>query len=357
MKKILIVKTSSLGDIIHAYPVVDYLHKKFPAAQIDWVVEAPYAELVQAHPAIHSAITISTKAWRKQPFKAATWKSIGAFRRQLRQNAYDVVFDLQGNVKSGLVVAQARSAHKVGFASKSVPEWPNLLFTHHRFNPKQQGNIREDYLSVVTSYFNDPLPAESGQVTLKISSPEKDKLQAILEHPVLHHRPKVLVCSGSAWRNKQLTPETLAAFLKLLQDELDCAFMFAWGSKDEYEVAQQLQKQFVDSSAVVERMSLSMLQNLMASSTLVVAMDSLPLHLAGTTLTPSFSVFGASSAEKYKPLGNRHCAFQGSCPYGRTFVKRCPILRTCPTGACIRDLQAEEIFAYFNQWWQGLRVM
>jgi heptosyltransferase-1 len=73
-------------------------------------------------------------------------------------------------------------------------------------------------------------------------------------------------------------------------------------------------------------------------------MDSATLHLCGTTSTPSFSLFGPSSASIYKPLGEHHVAFQGSCPYGRTFVKRCPILRTCKTGACMKDLTAKRIF-------------
>ena len=87
----------------------------------------------------------------------------------------------------------------------------------------------------------------------------------------------------------------------------------------------------------------------MASVDMVIAMDSLPLHLAGTTETPTFSIFGASSANKYKPKGKKHLAFQGTCPYKRTFERRCPVLRTCSTGACIRDLHGEELFHYFLQ--------
>lgn len=351
MKRILIVKTSALGDIIHAYPVIDYLHKKFPQAQIDWVVEAPFADLVRSHPAVHKAICIESKKWRKSPFKSNTRQSIANFRRELREFEYDVVFDLQGNLKSGLVVSQTRSRHKVGFAHKSVPEWPNLIFTHHRYNPPEGGNIRQDYLAIVTTYFGDSIPENSEKIKLNIAEDKQKLVQSVIDQPALRNRPKVLVCSGSAWRNKQLTPATLKEFLSSIQAYLGCAFLFAWGSPEEFEVAQQLHQAFPEHSVVVDKMGLAMLQNLMAKADLVIAMDSLPLHLAGTTATPSFSVFGASSAAKYKPLGNNHGAFQGSCPYGRTFIKRCPILRTCPTGACIRDLKARELFQYFKEWW------
>lgn len=350
MKKILIVKTSALGDIVHAYPVVDYLHHKFPDVRIDWVVEAPNAELVQAHPYVHRAIPIATKAWRKALFKNETFKAVAAMRRQLREQHYDVVFDLQGNLKSGLIVSQAKSPCKVGFGIKSVPEWSNILFTNKRYNPDRQNNIRYDYLSMVTAFFGDSMPTESGQIALKISQEQQAQIDRVLANPLFKNKPKVLVCSGSAWPNKQLTTETLAAFLGKVQKKLGCAFLFVWGSSAEHEAAKQLQNHFQDASVVVDRMKLSMLQNLMGECDLVVAMDSLPLHLAGSTKTPTFSVFGASSADKYKPIGPNHLAYQGACPYGRTFVKRCPILRTCPTGACIHDLHAQDLFASFNEW-------
>jgi heptosyltransferase-1 len=123
--------------------------------------------------------------------------------------------------------------------------------------------------------------------------------------------------------------------------------LFLWGSASELKTAQELKNRF-EHSLVVEKLSLPGLQNLMASVDFVVAMDSLPLHLAGTTETPAFGIFGASSAQKYMPQGNAHFAFQGSCPYGRVFERRCPILRTCPTGSCIRDLQGKELFDFIR---------
>lgn len=349
MDKILLVKTSSLGDIVHTYPVVGYLRKKFPSAQIDWVVEAPFADLVRSHPDVNRVLTVSTKQWRKNIFCRETWQSIAQFRKDLQDEQYDAVFDLQGNIKSGLITSLANSSCKVGFGRESVPEWPNLLFTNHRFNPSSNGNIRHDYLSLVALFFKEQVPLEDSHVVLKISESERAVLNSLCIP-----QPSVVVCPGSAWRNKQLTPETLTNFLKLLRDDMKCHFLFVWGSNEEKEFAAKLHQEFADHSQVIEKMNLPMLQNLMGRCDLVIAMDSLPLHLAGTTNTPSFSVFGASSAAKYKPIGTQHHALQGQCPYGRKFEKRCPILRTCPTGVCIRDLHAQELFAAFKPWWTNL---
>lgn len=349
MKKFLIVKTSALGDILHAFPVVQYLRHRFPEAQIDWVVEESGLDLVSAHPGITQKQSIATKKWRKNPFHKATWMEIFAFCKKLRKEKYDCVFDLQGNVKSGLISRLARSKHKVGFARKSVAEWPNLLFTTHRYNPSKNENIRSDYLSIVKQFFKDPSPkTQSEQVPLNISVDQKQTILKIIDSPILINKKKIMVCAGSAWPNKQLTEETLTKFLVGIRERIPCVFLFVWGSEEEREVAHRLNEKMSDNSVVVERLKLPVLQNLMSEMDLVIAMDSLPLHLAGTTATPTYSIFGASSAQKYRPEGSQHRALQGTCPYGRTFEKRCPILRTCPTGLCIRDLKAEDVLKDFS---------
>jgi heptosyltransferase I len=345
MKKFLIVKTSSLGDIIQSFSVVSYLKNKFPDSQIDWVVEDQFSELVRAHPHITNTLCINTRAWRK-------WNNLAgifAFRKLLRKNRYDAVFDLQSNVKSGFLTWQAKSKNKVGFGKESVHEWPNLLFTNRKYNYPLGENITDDYLFLAKSYLKDSEHYEASGVQLSVSSHHLEQLQMILESPTIQGRKIVMVCPGSAWPNKQMTEETLALFLQQVQKYLQCGFLFVWGTKEEQAISQRLQQQFPRHSLLVDRLPLPVLQNLMNRMHLVIAMDSLPLHLAGTTATSTFSIFGASLAAKFKPKGARHHAFQGACPYGQTFLKRCPILRTCQTGSCIRDQSSEIVFQSFRQ--------
>ncbi len=99
------------------------------------------------------------------------------------------------------------------------------------------------------------------------------------------------------------------------------------------------------SAEVLPLLSLSLLQNWMRSMDLVIAMDSLPLHLAAEANVPTFSVFGPSFAAKYSPMGSKHVSIQGVCPYGQVFAKRCSILRTCKTGACMKNITAEQLFS------------
>jgi heptosyltransferase-1 len=322
--KILIVKTSALGDLIHTFPVLSYLRNRFPFAQIDWVVEASFAELVEAHPHVTRVLTIESKKWRKAPFHF--WEEIKNFWSILRETEYDFVFDLQGNVKSAAILAQARAKEKVGFGWRTVPEWPNALFTSAKINPPPGKNIREDYLAVVQGYFKDTAPYPIEPVVLRITEAQCSRIEAVPSGATL-------VCPGAAWPNKQLAFEQLLAFLKQLERG---PYLFAWGTEHEREIGVQLAAHFHKSS-VLERCTLAVLQHVMARCALVVAMDSLPLHLCATTPTPTIGFFGPSSAKKYGPIGERHHVIQGKCPYGIVFEKRCPKLRTCKTGACLKN--------------------
>ena len=108
--KILIVKLSSLGDVVHTLPVVDDILKAYPDAQIDWVVERSFAPLVQRHEGVRRVIACELRSWRKSWWRAATRAAWKAFRAELQAVAYDAVIDVQGLTKSAVVARCARKA-------------------------------------------------------------------------------------------------------------------------------------------------------------------------------------------------------------------------------------------------------
>ncbi|HZV53380.1 MAG TPA: lipopolysaccharide heptosyltransferase I [Rhodocyclaceae bacterium] len=119
--RILLVKTSSLGDVVHNLPVVSDIARHFPGAEIDWVVEESIVEIPRLHPAVRRVIPVAVRRWRKTPFSAATWREIGAFRRAIRADSYDAVLDSQGLLKSALIAAQARG-QRIGHDRDSARE-------------------------------------------------------------------------------------------------------------------------------------------------------------------------------------------------------------------------------------------
>jgi heptosyltransferase-1 len=105
--RILLVKTSSLGDVVHNLPVASDLRARFPDARIDWAVEEAFAEIPRLHPAIAEVIAVALRRWRAEPLRRRTWRTITALRAHLRSNRYDYVIDNQGLFKSALVARLA----------------------------------------------------------------------------------------------------------------------------------------------------------------------------------------------------------------------------------------------------------
>lgn len=320
--KILIIKTSALGDIIHTFPAVKFLQEVVPEAKIEWVVERPCASLVENLYPLH---LIDTKKWRKNIF--SSWKEVGRVIGTLRKTTYDVVFDFQGNIKSGIILGFTKAKLKVGFGKRTVPEKPNLLFTDQQIDPIEGGNIRQDYLALVEAWAG-----------------KKASVDLLLENKTGFSN--IMVCPGSKWKNKQLPENILVPLLKEIQEKTGCKFWILHGNSEERRLAESIKGQ-VNQAEVMESLSLIQLREFMKGMDTVISMDSLPLHLAGEVGVPTFSLFGPSFAEKYRPLGEDHRSLQGICPYGRTFAKRCPVLRTCSTGACMQTFTASDLAKKF----------
>jgi len=343
---ILIVRTSAIGDVIHTFPVLDYLREKFPHAKIDWVVERGIVDLLAAHPSLSRVIPVDFKKWRKKIFSKATLRDAKASLTELRRTHYDLLFDLQGNGKSALVTLSAKAKVKVGFGYHSAREKMNLLATHVRFNVAETP-IRCKYLQLVQDYFQDKERKTSAPVHLRLNEKEKQRLQELLS---LKKAPWLMIATGSKWPNKQMSHETLSRFLSLVAARFSFSFLFIYGNEEEKQIADGLSLRFKERSMAVGGLSLPLWQALMYEASGVVAVDSAALHLCATTSTPSFSIFGPSLASVYKPTEEKHMAIQGSCPYGKTFVKHCSLLRTCSTGACIKDLKEDSLFQAFSFW-------
>ncbi len=347
----LIVKTSAIGDIIQTMAVLEYLHKRMPECRVDWVVEKGNYHLVRSHPLVRHVFVIDTKKWRKSPMSIETWKEVSSFWKTIRQYQYDALFDLQSNTKSSFVTAFAKAEKKVGFGFSSVHEKPNLLFTNHKIDVNLKQNVRLRYLDVVKGFFDDSSEFIPEGRQLFLNADEQARLEEVLQPFSSKGTPLVMVCFGSRWTNKSMREDALILFLEGVQEATGARFLFVFGDPNEEIVAKRLHGIFPEGQ-IVGRMSIPLWQSLMCHMDAVIAMDSAALHLCGTTRTPSFSIFGASSSSVFKPLGDHHCAVQGKCPYGKTFVQRCPRLRTCSTGACIKDLSVNELLQHFAHFWE-----
>jgi len=160
---ILLVKTSSLGDVIHNLPVVSDLRRSFPEAVIDWCVEESFADIPRLHPGVAEVIPVAVRRWRKNLFKAPTWREIGAFRRCIGAVNYDAILDTQGLVKSALI---SRFAHGVrhGYAAEVARESLAARFYDKTFviPPNAHAVERNRWLSAAAFDYPVDLPLDYG---------------------------------------------------------------------------------------------------------------------------------------------------------------------------------------------------
>lgn len=346
---ILIVKMSALGDIIQSLSVADYLKKKFPNSKISWVVDTRFKDLIESVPSVDRVLSISIKDSKKNFL--SFFLEMLKFKKSLKKQKFDMALDLQGNSKSAFVLSFIRAKQKFGFSKSCVSEWPNLLATNVKVEVELDRQISSQYLTFVKRAFSDKGEYAPCAVILDAQSPES--LQNFCAIQKKAGRRLLMICPGSNWENKRLADGTLIELLKRVQAKFNLAFIFIYGSKKEKIYAENLFAQF-DYAAFIGSLKISQWQALMLEMDLVFAVDSSALHLASLANIPTFSVFGPSSLSVYKPQGEIHKGVQGSCPYNQVFVKHCPLLRSCKTGACIKELKVHELEKSFSEFFTSL---
>lgn len=161
--RILLVKTSSLGDVIHNLPVASDLRRQFPEAVIDWCVEEPFADIPRLHPGVGTVVRVAIRRWRKTLFHTSTWREIGEFRKRLGQTVYDAVLDTQGLIKSGLITFLAHG-RCYGYAAEVAREPLASYFYDKTFviPPNAHAVERNRWLSAAAFDYPVDLPLDYG---------------------------------------------------------------------------------------------------------------------------------------------------------------------------------------------------
>src|SRR5712691_9254732 len=219
MKRILIVKTSSLGDVVHNLPVASDILRHFPDAGIDWVVEEPYAPLVGLRSAVRRVIPVALRRWRRRPLGWSTWREIGEFRRLFRTVRYDAIIDTQGLIKSALVARAAKGRHH-GFDAGTAREPLAARFydvTHH-IARSQHAVPRNRALAAAALGYRVEDAVDYGIAAPRGATPSARRYGVVLH---ISSRSEKLWSDGE-WRE---------VARKLIARGLDC--VLPWGNEEE----------------------------------------------------------------------------------------------------------------------------
>ncbi|NMC75298.1 MAG: lipopolysaccharide heptosyltransferase I [Geobacteraceae bacterium] len=336
--RVLIVKMSALGDIIHALPVLDYLHQVSPGIEIDWVVEEPFREILEGNPLISRLHTVRTKVWRKKPFAAATRREIGAVRRELQARDYDLVFDIQGNLKSGLVDWLSGAEKRIGFEREVLQESVNLLFTTRQVPLRRQDcHITDQYLRVVSVPFGrDFLPM---RLTSDISTSPEDEETARTLLATLSDGLVFLFHYGTTWQTKFWFEEAWVDLGKrLLEHYPESTVLLSWGNEAERTAVTGIAAGIGRGARVLDRYPLKGFAALLKKVDLAVGGDTGPIHIAAAVGTPTVSLFRASDGKRSGPRGPGHVIIQAPIHCSPCFRTECD-----KNDRCMRTIAVDDV--------------
>ena len=276
--RILLVKTSSLGDVIHNLPVVTDLRAQFPDAAIDWVVEEGFADIPRLHPGVRRVIPVALRRWRKSLLAPATWREIKAFRATINEQTYDLVIDTQGLLKSALIARMA-SGRRCGYAATAAREPIAARFYDANFDvPKNlHAVLRNRQLAALAAGY--------------AASPALDYGIAISPAPTFDRVSAILLTATS--RDDKLWPQDRWIKLGRALHERGLTCLLPAGSSPERERAAKI-AQTIPGASVLPPMSLTDLAGQLAAARIVIGVDTGLVHLAAALGRPVLALFSAS---------------------------------------------------------------
>jgi heptosyltransferase I len=279
MTSALIIRPSSLGDIVHALPIVHDLSRHRPGIVIDWVAEEPFAGLVALNRGVRRVIPVALRRWRNHLLSRTTWREFGAFRRQLAYERYDAVIDLQEQVKGALIGWLARGpVHGPDRASIREPA-AALTYRHtHRIDAEQHLIDRCRQLAGAAFGFEP-------------QGPPSFDLVPLASHDAPHSRYAVFLHATS--RRDKLWPETNWRELIEHFTRTGIAVVLPWGNATEAERSARLAAG-MRGVVVPPHRSLPRLTAILAHAQLVCGVDTGLVHLAAALDVPTISLFVAT---------------------------------------------------------------
>jgi len=295
VQKILIVRVSSLGDVVHNMPVIADIRRRYPDAQIDRLVEESFIDLVQLVDGVRRAIPFSLRRWRKRLFSLDNWREIGAFRRTLAAEKYDLVIDCQGLIKTAWVASWARGP-LVGLANRTDGagfEWPVRFFYDRRVPIPPRTHVVERTRQLVAGALDLPAPQTTDDIDFGLDTRRASLALSSLgmNLPV----PYVVFVHATSRADKQW-PDT--AWIELGQSLVrrGASIVLPWGSDAERETSERLAREFGAAAIVPPRMSLPAVVGLIDGAAATVGVDTGLVHIAAALKRPTVELYNFATA-------------------------------------------------------------
>ncbi len=314
--RILIVRLSAIGDVVHTLPALATLHRKLPGAFLGWAVDDRAAPLLFDHPLINRLHVLPVTVWERENWSIARrWKALRQFGSELAHTGYDVTLDFQGLSKSAYLAFLSRTKKRIGFAgnreSREISAWLNNIRIRV---PDEISHIVHRNLALLESLLGEPVALTGDpKKDFPIKIPDQDHT-AIAEfwrkNGWANHFCPVFIYPFSTWVTKVYPHAQVIAVAKLLRKRILGPVLIGWGGPQEGEQAKQIvaavNEECPNSAVCAPRTSLTEQAALIERCTVVIGPDTAAIHTAAALGIPVVSWFGASDPRRNRPYGANH---------------------------------------------------
>lgn len=298
MLKILLVKMSSMGDLVHNLPVVTDIITHFPDAHIDWVAEEDYVPIPSLHPRVHQVLPIALRRWRRSLLSRNTRQEMAAFRKALQATDYDLIIDTQGLLKSALLSCLAQGK-RIGGDRHSIKEPFAAPFYNRQISVAWSRHVIDRCRAVAAGelgYAIDSRPVFNIQAPALVADWLPTTPYCVLMHAA--SRPEKL-WSETHWRD-------LGQFLA----KQGLTIALPWGSQDELARSRRL-ADLIPGAFIPPRMDLATVAGFLSGSRIVVGLDTGFTHFAAALARPTVGIFCDSDSVQAAVFGDAYCASFG----------------------------------------------
>ncbi|MBL8879794.1 MAG: lipopolysaccharide heptosyltransferase I [Phycisphaerales bacterium] len=333
-QRILIIKPSSLGDIVHALPVLAAIRRAWPAAHVAWLVANAFAPLLDNHPMIDEVIRFDRSRYGRMLRSPTAFAGFWRFVGEIRRRQFDLVIDLQGLVRTGFFSIASGASRRVGFRHARELAW--LLYSQRIRAPRDARHAVDQNMAVAAAL---GLDAARIEFPLALRPAEIDRATELLraDSPGKSAIPFIAVVAGARWVTKQWRPERIAALLDRLREAgfPPCVLL---GAPDDREftdgIIAAMKTGVMD---LVGRTNLRELTALLSLAALVITHDSGPMHIAAALGRPVVAIFGPTDPRRCGPYATPHRIVA-------TPIECSPCYRrTCSHHSCMERLDVETV--------------
>lgn len=321
-QKILIIKPSSLGDIIHSLPFLDAVKTTFPKAEIHWVVAKGLEGLLENHPMVSRLWIIKKDQWKNYRKIGETAAEIRGLFKGLKNESFDMVVDLQGLFRSGIITYATHSPIRIGF---SEAREGSPIFYNYKVKGGKDIHAVDRYLKLALAIGCEP--------EIRFPLPliiESEKVRTIKKELGAY----AVIVPGARWRTKQWDAERFGKLASMLDIR---TLVVGSGSDDEIaRIIEGVSKG--NALSLAGKTDITELVSIIRSARFVVSNDSGPMHIAAAAGIPIVAIFGPTNPIRTGPYGSRHVIVQSDI-----FCVPC-YKKMCKTMMCMSDISVEKVY-------------